>query len=76
MAAGVWRDAIGADGDAPSTSGHFVVCTGGEPLLQLDAALVDAFHAHGFEIAVPEGVAETGAETCSSATRTATALSK
>lgn len=29
-----------------------VVCTGGEPLLQLDAALVDAFHARGFEIAV------------------------
>ena len=30
----------------------FVVCTGGEPLLQLDAALVDAFHAAGFEVAV------------------------
>jgi 7-carboxy-7-deazaguanine synthase (Cx14CxxC type) len=30
----------------------FVVCTGGEPLLQLDAALVDALHARGFEIAV------------------------
>jgi 7-carboxy-7-deazaguanine synthase (Cx14CxxC type) len=30
----------------------FVVCTGGEPLLQLDAALVDAFHAEGFEVAV------------------------
>ncbi len=29
-----------------------VVCTGGEPLLQLDQALVDALHAHGFEIAV------------------------
>jgi 7-carboxy-7-deazaguanine synthase (Cx14CxxC type) len=29
-----------------------VVCTGGEPALQLDAALVDAFHHHGFEIAV------------------------
>jgi organic radical activating enzyme len=26
--------------------------TGGEPLLQLDAALVDAVHANGFEIAV------------------------
>jgi 7-carboxy-7-deazaguanine synthase (Cx14CxxC type) len=33
--------------------GHpFVVCTGGEPLLQLDAALIDALHARGFEIAV------------------------
>jgi 7-carboxy-7-deazaguanine synthase len=29
-----------------------VVCTGGEPLLQLDAALVEALHAAGFEIAV------------------------
>ena len=31
---------------------RFVVCTGGEPLLQLDAAAVDAFHARGFEVAV------------------------
>ncbi len=31
---------------------RFVVCTGGEPLLQLDAALVDALHARGFEVAV------------------------
>ncbi len=31
---------------------RFVVCTGGEPLLQLDASLIDALHAHGFEIAV------------------------
>jgi 7-carboxy-7-deazaguanine synthase (Cx14CxxC type) len=30
----------------------FVVCTGGEPLLQLDTPLIDALHAHGFEIAV------------------------
>ena len=30
----------------------YVVCTGGEPLLQLDAKLVDAFHAAGFEVAV------------------------
>lgn len=30
----------------------YVVCTGGEPLLQLDAAAVDAFHAAGFEVAV------------------------
>ena len=29
-----------------------VVLTGGEPLLQLDAALIDALHCHGFEIAV------------------------
>ncbi len=30
----------------------FVVCTGGEPLLQLDAALIAALYAQGFEIAV------------------------
>src|SRR5262249_1882780 len=30
----------------------FVVCTGGEPLLQMDAALTDALHAAGFEIAI------------------------
>lgn len=29
-----------------------VVCTGGEPLLQLDEALVAAFHQAGFEIAI------------------------
>ena len=42
----------------------YIVCTGGEPLLQLDAPLVDALHAAGFTIAVetngtlpaPEGV--------------------
>lgn len=30
----------------------YVVCTGGEPLLQLDGALIDALHAEGFEIAI------------------------
>jgi len=30
----------------------YVVCTGGEPLLQLDDALIDALHAAGFEIGV------------------------
>jgi len=29
-----------------------VVCTGGEPLLQLDTPLIDAFHSRGFELAV------------------------
>ncbi len=33
-------------------SGALVVCTGGEPLLQLDAALIAALHERGFEIAV------------------------
>jgi 7-carboxy-7-deazaguanine synthase len=43
--ASLWPSA--AAGSAP-----YVVCTGGEPLLQLDAPLVDAFHAHGFAVAV------------------------
>ena len=30
----------------------YVVCTGGEPLLQVDSALIAALHAQGFEIAV------------------------
>ena len=37
----------GGEGGTP-----FVVCTGGEPLLQLDETLIDALHAEGFEIAV------------------------
>lgn len=38
----------------PAGSGGtpYVVCTGGEPLLQLDAELIAALHAKGFEIAV------------------------
>jgi 7-carboxy-7-deazaguanine synthase (Cx14CxxC type) len=31
---------------------RLVVCTGGEPLLQLDAELVSALHGEGFEIAI------------------------
>ncbi|OGU02662.1 MAG: 7-carboxy-7-deazaguanine synthase [Gemmatimonadetes bacterium RBG_16_66_8] len=30
----------------------FVVCTGGEPLLQLDEPLIEALHQRGFEIAI------------------------
>jgi 7-carboxy-7-deazaguanine synthase len=45
-AAALWRGP--ADGD----DARLVVCTGGEPLLQLDTALVAAFHARGFEVAV------------------------
>lgn len=37
----------GADRGAP-----YVVCTGGEPTLQLDRALVDALHGLGFEVAI------------------------
>jgi 7-carboxy-7-deazaguanine synthase (Cx14CxxC type) len=31
---------------------RFVVCTGGEPLLQLDAPLIEALHAYAFRIAI------------------------
>ena len=31
---------------------RYVVCTGREPLLQLDAPLIDALHAQGFEIGI------------------------
>ena len=37
------------DADA---SRKFVVCTGGEPLLQLDGEAIDALHARGFAIAI------------------------
>jgi 7-carboxy-7-deazaguanine synthase len=33
-------------------SQRYVVCTGGEPLLQLDEALIAALHAHDFEIGI------------------------
>jgi 7-carboxy-7-deazaguanine synthase (Cx14CxxC type) len=36
----------------PSGGAPYVVCTGGEPLLQLDAPLIAALHSRGFEIAV------------------------
>lgn len=42
--ANTWR---GNSGQQP-----FVVCTGGEPLLQLDAPLVEALHSKGFYVAV------------------------
>ncbi len=38
--------------DASPSARRFVVCTGGEPLLQLDAAAVEALHGCGFEVAV------------------------
>jgi len=37
----------------PAGEAHrFVVCTGGEPMLQMNAPLVDALHAAGFEVAI------------------------
>jgi 7-carboxy-7-deazaguanine synthase (Cx14CxxC type) len=41
------RAAWAGDGGAP-----LVVCTGGEPLLQLDPPLIDALHRAGFAIAI------------------------
>ena len=42
----IWNDANTYDAT------RFVVCTGGEPLLQLNEPLVMALHAEGFEVAV------------------------
>lgn len=55
---------VAARWPAGASGSPYVVCTGGEPTLQLDGALVDALRAAGFEIAietngtrqVPEGV--------------------
>ncbi len=43
---------INAQWPTTYTASKFVVFTGGEPLLQLDTALIDAMHAVGFEIAI------------------------
>jgi 7-carboxy-7-deazaguanine synthase (Cx14CxxC type) len=45
-------DAVIAAWPGNATGTPYVVCTGGEPLLQLDAPLIDAFHGLGFEIGV------------------------
>ncbi|GJG87503.1 7-carboxy-7-deazaguanine synthase [Gemmatimonadetes bacterium T265] len=49
-----WHAGTGADPATARDGGvtPLVVCTGGEPLLQLDATAVDALHAVGFEVAV------------------------
>lgn len=44
--------AVAAQWPGDAAASGFVVCTGGEPLLQLDAPLVDALHAQGFRIAI------------------------
>ena len=60
-------EALAAAVEAAWTGGpdhRLVVCTGGEPLLQVDAPLIAALHARGFRIAletngtlpVPEGI--------------------
>ena len=60
----ILADSINQLWPASYPASKYVVFTGGEPLLQLDAALIDAMHRAGFEIAietngtlaVPEGV--------------------
>jgi 7-carboxy-7-deazaguanine synthase len=47
-------DAVAATwgGQAHPDACPYVVCTGGEPLLQLDDAVVEALHQRGFQVAV------------------------
>jgi 7-carboxy-7-deazaguanine synthase len=44
--------AVGRAWPAHHPGRQFVVCTGGEPLLQLDGELLQALHTAGFEVAV------------------------
>jgi 7-carboxy-7-deazaguanine synthase (Cx14CxxC type) len=45
-------DAVAMRWPVESRAEKLVVCTGGEPLLQLDETAIDALHARGFEVAV------------------------
>jgi 7-carboxy-7-deazaguanine synthase (Cx14CxxC type) len=45
-------DAVASLWPADAAGERYVVCTGGEPLLQLDTPLIDALHARGFAVAV------------------------
>ena len=45
-------DAVASAWPSAESGTEFVVCTGGEPLLQLDVPLVDALHGRGFQVAV------------------------
>lgn len=45
-------DAVAARWSAMDNKHRLVVCTGGEPLLQLDAPAIDALHSRGFVVAV------------------------
>jgi 7-carboxy-7-deazaguanine synthase (Cx14CxxC type) len=44
--------AVASRWPSSSRERRFVVCTGGEPLLQVDEPLIAALHGEGFEIAV------------------------
>ncbi len=52
LAAAVSSEWGSADPGAAPRGQRFVVCTGGEPLLQLDRPLIERLHEQGFEIAV------------------------
>ena len=52
VGAEVLAGAIAARWPAGQGGTPYVVCTGGEPLLQLDESLIVALHARGFEVAV------------------------
>ena len=43
---------VASSAAADGAGRKYVVCTGGEPLLQLDEKLIDALHDRGFEVAV------------------------
>ena len=45
-------NAIDSNWPESNKNSKLVVCTGGEPLLQLDSDLLSALHARGFEVAV------------------------
>ncbi len=50
--AGILAAAVAAQWPEDNVAQRYVVCTGGEPLLQLDDALIGALHALGFEIGI------------------------
>lgn len=50
--AGELAAAVSSHWPKPSETNRFVVCTGGEPLLQLDREAIDSLHLAGFKIAV------------------------
>ena len=50
--AAMLADAVEAIWPREAAPGRFVVCTGGEPLLQLDSPLLEALHARGFRVAI------------------------
>lgn len=50
--ADILAEAVAAQWPKDHSGKPYVVCTGGEPLLQIDEALIAALHARGFEIGV------------------------